>query len=239
MTRQISYPGSELELFAHAHNWRSYWASQIRPYIAGKVLEVGAGLGSNTKVLNSPDLDQWVMLEPDPSMVRHLKNAVASGDMGVNCKVINGTLADLDRRLDFDTVLYIDVLEHIADDRAELILINKFLAPGGHLIVLAPAHQWLFSAFDECIGHFRRYSGKALVTASPKTLRVVRTRYLDTAGVLASLTNKILLQSSSPSPAQIRFWDRILVTISKFLDPALFFKVGKSVLVIFRKESTT
>lgn len=72
------------------------------------------------------------------------------------------TLAALPRDSRFDTILYIDVLEHIADDRAELVEAARRLNPGGYLVVLSPAHQWLFTAFDAAIGHVRRYTAKSL-----------------------------------------------------------------------------
>ena len=57
----------------------------------------------------------------------------------------------------FDTILYVDVLEHIADDAAELARARRLLTPEGNLVVLAPAHQSLFSPFDAAVGHYRRY----------------------------------------------------------------------------------
>ena len=104
MTAQGSYSGSELELFAEAHKWRSYWSSQVRGFISGKVLEVGAGLGSIAKTLNKPDLDQWLMLEPDPLMAEFLLKLVEGGVLGSNCKVLNGTLGDLKPTLSFNTI---------------------------------------------------------------------------------------------------------------------------------------
>ena len=77
-------------------------------------------------------------------------------------KSASGTLSELSDSDKFDTILYMDVFEHIEDDRAELERAAAQLAPDGHLIVLAPAHQWLFTPFDESIGHYRRYSRRTL-----------------------------------------------------------------------------
>jgi ubiquinone/menaquinone biosynthesis C-methylase UbiE len=65
---QITYLGSELEVFAHAHNWKQYVRSQIREYLNGSVLEVGAGIGSNTLVHVDGDHTRWVCLDPDPDL---------------------------------------------------------------------------------------------------------------------------------------------------------------------------
>jgi hypothetical protein len=130
-----------------------------------------------------------------------------------------------------------DVLEHIADDRAELEMAADRLRPGGHLIVLAPAHQWLFAPFDAAIGHFRRYTKGTLGAAAPAALPLIRLVYLDSAGMLASLGNRLLLRSSMPTPRQIAFWDRVLVRCSRWTDPMFGYTLGKSVLAVWRKPA--
>ena len=87
-----------------------------------------------------------------------IRDAVAAGSLPKHCQAITGTLASLDPEVKADTILYIDVMEHIAGDRQEMADAAARLRPGGHLIVLSPAHQWLFSPFDEAIGHYRRYT---------------------------------------------------------------------------------
>jgi hypothetical protein len=146
-----------------------------------------------------------------------------------------GTTSDLADQERFDTVIYADVLEHIQDDRAELARVTRHLAQNGTLIVLAPAHQWLYSPFDAAIGHFRRYKLASLLALRPPELAVARARYLDAAGLLTSLGNKLLLKQSAPTHAQIRLWDRVMVRVSRRLDPVVAFRLGKSVLVIWRK----
>ena len=127
--------------------------------MAGHVLEVGAGIGSNIPFLYNRRVASWTSLEPDLSLAQQIEKGVNEGRLP-QCRVIARTLESIDESERFDTILYIDVLEHINDDTAELIAARRHLEPGGHLIVLAPAHQMLFSAFDTAIGHYRRYSHK-------------------------------------------------------------------------------
>jgi 2-polyprenyl-3-methyl-5-hydroxy-6-metoxy-1,4-benzoquinol methylase len=233
----VAYVGSELEVFAHAHHWRAYWKSQISPFIGRNVLEVGAGIGSVTRLLCNPDMNRWVAMEPDPSMYQRLRQMAERGELEKNCAVRAGTIADLDPSESFDSILYIDVLEHIKDDRIELEHALRHLEPNGHLIVLAPAHQSLFTPFDSAIGHFRRYSLPSLATLSPPGARMILSRYLDCVGLFASLGNRLFLHSSSPTLKQIKFWDSLLVRISVKVDPFLNYKLGKSVIVIWQKMS--
>src|SRR5262249_19659327 len=135
----------------------------------------------------------------------------------------------------FDAILYIDVLEHIEDDRGELARAAERLNAGGALIVLSPAHPFLYTPFDAEIGHFRRYTRASLRAAAPDSLRIGKLKYLDSAGMLASAGNRVLLKASMPTEKQILTWDRMLVPVSRVIDPLLMGRVGKSVLGIWTK----
>src|SRR5205814_2351299 len=153
----FAYVGNELDTFAHAVNWKRYFGRLLAPYVRGAVLEVGAGIGGTTRVLCTPRADRWVCLEPDPELADRLRTSAAERPFPAPVAVEVGTVATLaaDRR--FDCILYIDVLEHIAADRAELRAAATYLTPGGALVVLCPAHPLLYTEFDRVIGHHRRY----------------------------------------------------------------------------------
>jgi SAM-dependent methyltransferase len=228
-----TYIGSELDLFALASNWKHYWTEEIRPYLRGRVLEVGAGIGSNTVALADQTRD-WTCLEPDAALADRLRRRLS--ETGWSFPVVHGTTADIPAHERFDCALYIDVLEHIEDDRGELQRVSTLLQPGGRLIVLAPAHQFLFSAFDRAVGHCRRYSRDTLLAAAPRELRVERAAYLDSVGALASAANRFALRQSMPKAGQLKFWDSMLVPISRAIDPIFGYRLGKSVIVIWIKS---
>lgn len=230
------YVGTELELFAAACNWKRYWSDVIAPFVSGRVLDVGAGLGATADVFSGrTGIAGWTCLEPDARFAAHLGTRIATGGLPGRTRVLRGTLRDLDPAERFQTILYIDVLEHIRDDRGELARATGRLAEGGHLIVLSPAHPFLFSPFDHAIGHERRYTRASLRAAAPEGLRRVRLDYLDAAGFAASLGNRLILRSAMPNAAQIAAWDRLLVPISRTLDPWLGFRAGKSVLGVWTR----
>ncbi len=229
----LNYVGEELDLFAHAHHWKSYWASRLRPCIRGEVLEVGAGLGVNTALLRNGTESRWVCLEPDPKLVARLQETLAGSTHIVACEVVTGTIDSLPADQKFDTVLYIDVLEHIPGDRAEVQRAAARLKPGGRLIVLSPAHGWLYSPFDQAIGHCRRYTIRRLTSLTAANLRVARAFYLDSVGLFASAANRLLLRQSMPKAGQLRFWDNCLVPCSRVLDALTAYRFGKSVVCIW------
>jgi len=231
-----TYVGGELELFAHAHHWKRYWASRLRPCIGGDVLEVGAGLGTNTLLLRDGTESRWVCLEPDGSLVAQLKKNIARSRNCTSCEVVTGTIESLPAQDRFDTVLYIDVLEHIAQDSEEVQRAAQRLKPGGRLIVLSPAHGWLFSPFDQAIGHCRRYTTAKLKNLTSDDLRVACAFYLDSVGLLASAANRLLLKQSMPKPSQLRFWDSYMVPCSRLLDALTAYRVGKSVVCVWERN---
>jgi SAM-dependent methyltransferase len=230
------YPGGELDLFAHAHHWKRYWSAQVQPYIRGAVLEVGAGIGSNTVVLRTATEGRWLCLEPDPLLAARLTQTLRTSAACSSCEVRTGVISSLGPDELFDTLLYIDVLEHIADDHDEIRRAASHLKPGGHLIVLSPAHHWLFSPFDQAIGHCRRYSRQSLTRLTIPELRFERAFYLDAVGLLASLANRLLLRQSMPDSRQLAFWDRCLVPLSRVVDMLIGRRLGKSVVCIWKRR---
>lgn len=231
--KNYNYVGTELELFSGAKNWKNYYYRMIRPYLGAEILEVGAGIGGTTKVLCRQKHERWVCLEPDSMLIDTLKT---DPNLPQTCEIKAGSLVNLSQEDCFDAILYIDVLEHIEDDQLEVQRAMTHLKPGGFLIVLAPAHQWLFSPFDRAVGHYRRYNHSMMKKLTPEGLKIVRLNYLDSVGLFASLSNRWLKQRM-PTQAQIKLWDTWMVPLSKMIDPILQYRSGKSILGVWQKES--
>lgn len=225
-----AYEGSELALFADALNWKRYWARKIAPFVSGDVLEVGSGIGSNVAYLR-PSIRSYLGLEPDDSMVVTARRQ--HEDPSVSFEI--GTLQSLEAR-PFDTILYLDVLEHIEDDRAELARTASYLRPGGRVIVLSPAHQLLFSEFDRSIGHFRRYSRESLVAITPSELTLTNIQFLDGVGAATSWANRLFLRQALPTKRQIALWDRLIVPVSTGTDRLTGRTFGRSIVAVWTKE---
>lgn len=238
MAEEQSYLGGELDLFALAKNWKSYIRREISDYLNGDVLEVGAGIGATTAALHDGSVRRWVCLEPDQWLATRLKARLAPCAIQSTASVVVGSLRTFSDRARFDTVLYIDVLEHIREDRAQVDAAAQLVRRGGHIVILSPAHHWLYSEFDRTIGHVRRYAKTELRTMMPAGWREIKLRYLDSLGVFLSLTNALGLRQSMPTEPQIRMWDSLIVPASRVLDQLLFGAIGKSVLAVWRNESS-
>lgn len=233
---EIDYVGSELDVFRHVKNWKAYWAYMIAPYMGEEVLDVGAGIGATAINLSSRSYKTWVELEPDPKLAQRIVQSQKNGEIPESIEVRVGTAHDLSIDELFDTVLYIDVLEHIKEDKKELENIAKHVKPGGHVIVLSPAHQYLFTEFDRQVGHCRRYNKQQLKAIKPASFEIVCLKYMDSVGMLASLGNKLLLKSGNPTLGQLKLWDRMMVPMSRIIDLIIRFSMGKSILSIYKKS---
>jgi len=227
-----SYVGNELELFLQAVNWKQYWSSRLRPFVHGDVLDVGAGLGATFDYLGAAAAS-WTCLEPDATLCKRLTQRLSAHARPPH--VICGTLAALPVGQQFDTIVYIDVLEHIEHDAQQLESAVHYLRPGGSLIVLAPALPALYSAFDRSIGHFRRYTRASLANVAPPTLRVADWFFLDCLGVLASLFARLAKQTS-PSPRQVELWDKAIVPVSRVADRVSSRLFGRTLVMIWKNE---
>ena len=231
MKHDFVYEGKELELFSRAVNWKRRVSKQVLPFVKGEVAEIGPGPGNFTPYLFNSDVRSWTYVEPDATYAAALNN------LPVITEIITGTISDLPDYPRFDTIIYLDVLEHIADDRREVKMLMDRLKPGGIVIVLCPAFNFLYSPFDKAIGHHRRYTRRMLRLLFLPPWQIIESTYLDSAGFLASLGNRLFLKQKDPKLAQILFWDRVLVKMSRVLD-IFFSKVfGRSVLVIAKKNT--
>jgi SAM-dependent methyltransferase len=237
MNPDFCYSGTELEQAALAVNWKNYFASRLAPYIVGRVLEVGAGLGGTTICLRDGRQKSWICLEPDPQLLTRLESTLAESASPVPTSVIKGDLTSLRADQLFDCILYVDVLGHIEDDVGELARAAAHLAPGGALVILCPAFPILFSQMDHALGHFRRYTRSTLAEVFPGTLKRREIFYLDSLGMIASLANRFFLRQSAPNARQVKFWDSWIIPISRrVLDHIMLHSIGRSVIAVYSKS---
>ena len=232
---QTIYQSPDFQLFAEANNWKRYWSDNISAYIKGRVVEIGAGLGVSTEYMVKPGCPEWICLEPDPSFAAHLARRIDQGEWPRCCSAKCGVLTDLAANVMADTILYIDVLEHIEDDEGEMRAAASHLNREGHVIVLSPAFNFLYSQFDRAVGHHRRYNKADIERLTPPDLALKTVFCLDSIFFFASLANRLLLKSSMPTSAQIAVWDRVLVPLSRYTDGLFGSMFGKTIVAVWRK----
>ncbi len=227
----MKYPGKELEIFDKASFWRNYLFLLIKKYFGKKILEVGAGIGSFTNIYKNKKL-QINLTEIDNNNFEILKTKFSDSK---EIKVEKKYTHQINEK--FDTILYLSVLEHIEEDKKEINeAINK-LDSNGHLIICVPAHNYMYSNFDREIGHFRRYEESFFKKLSFNNATLKKTFFIDSFGYLLYFFNKLMFSKEVyPSKLKVLVWDKIFIPLTYFLDFITFYKVGKNIICIFKKD---
>ena len=229
----MNYPGKELEIFDKAHFWRNYTYLLVKKFIGKKILEVGAGIGSFTETYIKEKSD-ITLSEIDSFNYETLKKKFNSQK---NIKVENKLMQQFNEI--FDTIFYISVLEHIENDKKEIMDAIEKLEDKGHLIICVPAHNYMYSNFDKEIGHFRRYEMNFFDTLNLKNANIKKSFFLDSFGHLLYFLNKLLFSKEIyPSKLKVFIWDKIFIPITYIIDFLSFYKFGKNILCIIQKNNT-
>ncbi|HSP97796.1 MAG TPA: methyltransferase domain-containing protein [Candidatus Dormibacteraeota bacterium] len=227
---------SDLETMAAARNYRNWIYRRIAPHIGQRVLEIGAGIGNFTALL----LDRELVVATDnyPPCLEYLNTHL--GDRLKAPAVLLDASEDLASRLngyEFDTVICLNVLEHITDDSKALRQMHALLRPGGRLVLLVPAFQCLHGSVDRALGHHRRYTRRNLLPAMQRAGFVVeRSFYMNLIGMAGWFWNNRIIKRSQESGKQIGIFDRYIAPPAEFIERWLPPPLGLSLIAIGRKE---
>ena len=144
------------------------------------------------------------------------------------------------RRFAPESVVFLNVLEHIEDDAAALRELHRKLVPGGRLLVYVPAFQVLYTSMDRKVGHLRRYTRATLIAAvTAAGFAVEHSRYADSLGFFATLVFKLFGNARGTLDRHgIRLYDRRVFPLSRALDALVSPLFGKNVLLVAVKPTT-
>lgn len=227
------YPGKDLESMSLAVNYNNWLIEMMSPYLGENTAEVGAGNGNITRLLIEQNINQLTAFEPSGNMYGVLKK-IFNETPGI--KLINDKFLNLTNQYNnyFDTVLYINVLEHIENDMHELNCIKETLKPGGYLCIFVPALSWLYSEFDKSIGHFRRYEKKQLSRLLISTGYVIeKSVYVDFFGIIPWYVVFVLMKRKL-TPGAVDIYDRFAVPLARRFEKLFPVPRGKNIFVVAR-----
>ena len=228
MNKKIDYKGWELDFFDQAQNFRDYQWKLFKNKIKKDVLEVGPGNCVFLERYNYKS-KKIHLFEPSVKIRNRIKKKFKKFK---KVKVISKY-----SKSKYDCIVYLDVLEHIKDDKTEVFNAYNRLKKKGHLIISVPAFQHLYTDYDKKIGHYRRYSKKKFNNIFNKLkIKKYTMKYFDCIGYFLILFSKYLKVSNKVNfKGSIKIWN-FLIPISKILD--IFFNriLGKSLMVIIQKN---
>jgi len=222
-----------LERMGRLRRYNRWIWDTISPYVGNRVLEVGAGIGNMTRLLYGRDL--IVASDYESTYLDILRNRF------VNNHTISVEKIDLEsdeclslRQYEFDTVICLNVLEHIQNHGEALRRLYQMLQPGGRVVLFVPADQALFGTLDQTVGHFRRYSKQQLEEVIRGAgFDVEMSSYQNVFGRLGWYINGRLLRRRHMPAGQSRFFD-LLVPVLRRLEPKRP-RNGLSLVAIARK----
>ena len=200
----------------------------VEPHLGKDVLEAGAGHGTFTELLR--DSRRIVACDPSERCARLLRERF---DADPTVTVLNTDLHGAIDEGPFDSVVMINVLEHVEDHAAALRDVWKALRPGGRLILWVPAMEWLYSDLDRRIGHHRRYHLKQLRQLLGETgFEPAELRYVNAIGAIGWWVMAKQLGRRPTSAASVQLFDRVVVPVQRRMDERTRLPWGQSIFTV-------
>jgi len=222
---------------ALAVNYSRWILDSLWPFIGKHIVEVGAGVGSFSKMLLETQPESMTLLEPSATLFPILTQRLPVIDTRGIAQARSATLvqafsgANASRQP--DTAIYVNVLEHIADDEQELRDLHSILPASGRLLIFVPAHRWLMGTMDHQLRHVRRYTRDELTMKCRSAgFRIQLAEYFDVIGIAPWWLKYCLLKSDRMEPTAVELYDRLIVPISRTLERFVTPPIGKSVILV-------
>lgn len=224
-----------LQSVRRARGFNRWVLSRFSRFVGQRVYEAGCGIGNFTELLL--DRERLICADLDPFYIEmiqrrfgHLENVDA---VHADLARPEAVRAAAEQRP--DTIISLNVIEHIQDDRATIDNFYTMLQPGGHAIVLVPAHPKLYTACDKTLGHFRRYTPQELTDKFKAAgFEIVSVEEFNRLGVLGWWVSG-KLGKKDLSPLQMRAYE-FLLPLAKLMD-RLKLGPGLSLIIVGRKPT--
>jgi len=214
-------------------SWYNNWTVNIfKSHLRGDILEVGCGIGSFTEMLLS--YGNVYAFDIDESCIEQTRQVIDQKENVGFGDIENGDYFFGEKT--FDTITCINVLEHIKYDKKPLKHIHRLLKTAGVLILLVPAHPFLYGKIDQEIGHYRRYTKKGITALlEDADFDIVYARKMNGLGSIGWWFTGKILKDTSVSEKKLKFFDKIapfVLPIEEIIEPL----IGTSVLAIAKKK---
>ena len=218
-----------LERLAAAPNYNRWMFDRLRPWVGRRVLEIGSGIGNLSAFLL--DRERLVLTDTASDYLDRLRARFAGhGNVAIAHLYLPDDHAGLAGER-FDTIICLNVLEHVEDDHRSLVVMRRLLAPGGRLVLLVPALRALYGTLDAALGHHRRYGRRDLASKFPAAGLVLRhLEYFNLAGIPGWwLAGRVLRRRLIPA-ASLRWYDALVPLFR--LERLLPWRIGQSLIAI-------
>jgi SAM-dependent methyltransferase len=233
---QERYAADDLETMSAARHYQAHVFGLVRPHVGARVLEVGCGIGTMTTELLEV-AQQVVCIEPNLNCAARARESLGGNDrVSIRvCHLEECSRVELQEQR-FDTVVCVNVLEHIQDDVRALSLFRDVVAgAGGKVLIFVPAVQGIYSQHDAALGHHRRYSKRTLGAAFHAAgLELLAMRYTNPIGLLGWMYNLYISGNIEHTASQVKLFDRFVAPWALPLERVVVPPIGLSLLAVGR-----
>ncbi len=220
---------------SRATRYFAWQASTAQAHLGRRVIETGCGIGNFTRYLTGCELVVSIDVVEE-CVERNRAHFASHPNMQFRwLDVQNPAFLDL-KSLRPDTVVCLNVLEHVRDDRLALKHMHHVLVPGGRAIFLLPAFEALYGPIDSNLGHFRRYSKAGWRKMAEETgFRVTESRYSNPIGFVGWWIGARILHRQTHSAAMIKIFDRFAVPLQSQIERWIEPPFGQSIFTVLEK----
>ncbi|MCB9599675.1 MAG: class I SAM-dependent methyltransferase [Sandaracinus sp.] len=203
--------GRVLEMHAATPKLNAWYYDKLREHVRGDVLELGAGIGNISKLL-AADARSLLVTEVEASHLDVLREALEGhGHVEVARYDLEGPPPPEVAPRRFDTVLSMNVLEHVRDDGRAVRDLAGLLRPGGWMLTYVPALPLAYGPMDAALGHHRRYTTKSFAALMRQAgLEVARCEYMNVLGLAGWLVSNKILRRDVPDPSQVGLFEKLV-----------------------------
>ncbi|MGA7412974.1 MAG: class I SAM-dependent methyltransferase [Bryobacteraceae bacterium] len=231
----IEYTLRDQQLMSAATGYFRWQSRLIQKEIGQRIVEVGCGIGNFTGTLTNREAVLCADAE-EACVERHRLRF--SGFPNIQSRVLDVVDPAFTQLRGFrpDSIVCVNVLEHIRNDHEAMGNMRAILERGGIVAVLVPAFPALYGPIDRHLNHYRRYTRERVrELASSADLRIKKMIYLNLVGFVAWWVNAKILSREEHSKAQIRIFDRCVVPVQSRLESIVSPPFGQSLLAVFEK----
>jgi len=223
-----------LDRLSHVDRYNKIIYESIKPYLGNVILEIGAGIGNISKLLKSSNNQLLIITDFDDEFIKILEDEYNSDEKIKIHKLDISIDAKLDNYKNIDTIVCINVLEHIKDDVKALSNCYELLSRGGNLILFVPAIPKLYGSLDKSLGHYRRYSLREIENKLNSVgFRVIFSKYFNIVGIIGwFISSKIFKRELIPS-YHLKVFN--LITPLLKLEKRIRIPIGLSLIAVGKK----
>ena len=230
----------DLEVMSSAENYRRWILNTlIQPHLGARVLEVGSGIGNYSQgILSHPKVQSLTCVELDQLCLDECRLKLKVHGDRKDVTFIQGDYLSVDLPAsEFDTVVCVNVLEHLRDDQEAATRSYASLAPGGRFVIYVPAFEGIAGAIDARLGHFRRYTkGGASTLLRSVGFEISTMRYWNAAGFLGWFVRFRVLGRRDQNPRVIVLFDRIVFPVQAWVETRIPWQpFGQSLFIVAKK----